>query len=444
MPARRRERSHERGAALVAVMLLTALMFALGVFGARTAQIEMVIAGNDLQSKRALEVASAGLDHALALLRTVDVSGKNSAANGFDDELSGGGTGGGLASLGSTATLGGKSYRFRTYGGVSGDGYYVRAFDDVDESAGFDDPTKDTNFRIHLISRGRVGRAERVVQTTIERDATFACALCGKDDFPVLPTDVTLVGALRTDSFDSRVAPYSLATSGTAGHVMSNGSVSMVTDILGLLPINIRGNVRAGLNVVSIGAVNVSGSVTQNAPPLNYPSVNPCGPPYPPNTGMTGGGTYIQSLGTLVNVGVNSIIDFAPGDYCFSSIVMTGASRIRTTGPVRIFLTAPSVIAGIINGSGNAADLRIYSSVSSPVVLPVVPGLVIAGGVQAAAAIYAPDSVVTLAGLTDYYGSIVAAVIPNAGVGGVHYDTALENPGLKVVSWSEERDYLPE
>jgi hypothetical protein len=69
---------------------------------------------------------------------------------------------------------------------------------------------------------------------------------------------------------------------------------------------------------------------------------------------------------------------------------------------------------------------------------------VIAGGVTASASIYAPDSVVTLAGLTDFYGSIVAAVIPNVGIGAVHYDSALENPGLHVLHWSEERDYLPD
>lgn len=439
-----RHGSGENGAALVAVMLLTTLMFALGVFGARTAQIELVIAGNDLQSRRALEIATAGIDHALALLKQPDAFGRNAAANGFNDELGAGGTGGALASLGSSETLGGEDFRHRSFGGnVDEDGYYVRAYDDVDENAGFDDPTQDRNFRIHLLSRGKVGKAERVVHTIIERDALFPCALCGNYDFPILPTDVTLVGQLRVDSFDSRVAAYSVATSGTQGHIISNGSVSMVAGILGLLPIDVRGNVRASSNVVQVGSVTVSGTVTQNAPPTEFPSVQPCGPPYPPNTGITGG-MYDQSLGTLINVGLNDVIDLAPGDYCFSSILMAGVSRLRANGPVRIFLTAPSVIAGIINSTNTAPNFRIYSSVSSPIVLPIVPGLVIAGGVTAAAAIYAPDSIVTLVGLTDFYGSIVSAVLPTVGIGGVHYDTALENPGLQVVSWSEERDYLPD
>jgi len=217
----------------------------------------------------------------------------------------------------------------------------------------------------------------------------------------------------------------------------------MAGGVLGLLPVDVRGNVKATANVLQVGTVNVSGAVTQLAPPTEFPSVQPCGPPYPPNTGLTGG-MYNQSLGTLVNVGVNDVIDLAPGDYCFSSILMTGASRLRANGPVRIFLTLPSVIAGIINTTNSAPNFRIYSSVSSPVVLPIVPGLVLAGGASAAAAIYAPDSIVTLAGLTDFYGAIVAAVLPDVGIGAVHYDMALENPGLQVVSWSEERDYLPD
>src|SRR6185436_19524582 len=184
----------ERGAALIVVMLLTALLFTLGAFGTRSAQLGVLIAGNDLQARRALEVAQAGLDHAFSLIREIDPAGRNEAADGFDDELGSGGTGGALAALGDTIVVDGLSYRFRHFGGVaSNDGYYVRAFDDYDETAGLDEPSADINRRIHLVSMGRVGRAERVVHAVVERDPVFTCALCGKQDLPILPTDVAMV-----------------------------------------------------------------------------------------------------------------------------------------------------------------------------------------------------------------------------------------------------------
>jgi hypothetical protein len=250
-----------------------------------------------------------------------------------------------------------------------------------------------------------------------------------------------MVGALSVDSYDSRVGPYNPLTPGSNGNVFSNGEIGMTTDLV--LPIQVRGNVTSHRTVSQVGTVNVTGAVTQFATTIDYPSVPPCGPPYPANIGISGG-LYDRDLGTLANVGANDVIDLAAGDYCFSSIVMTGFSTLRINGPVRIFLTAPSTILGLTNTTGVASDLRIYSSVASPAVLPVVPGLVVNGGAQAAAAIYAPDSIVNFAGVNNFYGSVVAAILPNIGITGIHYDEALANPGVRLVSWSEERNYLPD
>src|SRR5262250_2432951 len=156
----------ERGTVLVVIILLIALMLSLGAVGTRTAQIEMHIAGNDLQSKQALETAEAGLSHAFALIKRDDTSHLNGAANGFDDELSGGGVGGALAALGPIETLAdGTAYRFGQMSGQTGsDGYLVHAVDNQDETTGVDDPTTDRDNTVHLVSRGRVGNAERVLE----------------------------------------------------------------------------------------------------------------------------------------------------------------------------------------------------------------------------------------------------------------------------------------
>src|SRR6185369_1295574 len=102
--------------------------------------------------------------------------------------------------------------------------------------------------------------------------------------------------------FNSDNAPYTVGTSTAEGHIQSNGGVTMTGGPLGLLPVNIRGNVTASGNIVPVLSVNVTGTSTQNAPDVEYPAVAPCGPPFPPNTGISGG-LYDQALGTLVNVG---------------------------------------------------------------------------------------------------------------------------------------------
>src|SRR5438552_12986614 len=89
------------------------------------------------------------------------------AAPALNACLSSGGTGGALSTLGSTATLDGASYRFAALGNISGGGYYVRAVDDSDETAGANDPTRDVDGSIWLVSRGRVGGAERRIDVLL-------------------------------------------------------------------------------------------------------------------------------------------------------------------------------------------------------------------------------------------------------------------------------------
>lgn len=437
-------RGDESGAALFGVILLTALVLSLGIFGARTSQIEVAIAGNDLQAKRALEIAEAGISHAFSLIKEKPVGGVNEAADGFNDELATGGTDGALAALGTVTTVNGDSYRFRQFGGSgANDGYYVRVTDNEDEANGLNDASADVDGRIHLISRGRAGRAERVIEAIIQRDPALQCVLCGAQNFPLLPIDITLVGALSTDSFNSDVAPYSVGTAGALGHIQSNGGISM-SGVPLVAPVDIRGNVTASENVLSLLAVTVHGAVAQNAPPVEYPPVAPCGPPYPANTGISGG-LYNQTLGTLVNVGVNDTITLAPGDYCFSSIIMAGASTLRVTGETRIYLTLPSTILGIVNTTNVPSNLRIYSSVTSPIPpLPIVPGLVIAGAAAPSMVVYAPTAVVSFVGITNFYGSAVGAIIPNVGIGAMHYDQALQSPPVQMVGWRELRNYVPD
>lgn len=449
MRTRQRTSSGETGAALLMVILLIALMLSLGAVGSRTSQIELRIAANDVMNKQALESAEAGLNHAFALLKLEDAGRLNEAADGFDDELSSGGVGGGLTALGGVQVLDdGNPYRFAQLSGQSGnDGYYVRIVDNHDERSGADDPTIDRDDTVHVISRGRVGSAERILDLTVHRDATAPCVLCGAVDLPILPLDVALAAGVRTDSFDSRDGPYAVATAGSHGHVVSNGDITLTGALL--LPVTVKGNVTASRSIVTVlPPVTVTGTKTQNAPEIDFPPVLPCGPPYPPNDGISGG-FYNRATGVLVNVGVNDVIDLAPGDYCFSAITMGGASTLRVSGPTHISLTLPSVFVGVVNTTGAAGNLRVSSSVASPV--PILPGAIpaiafVGVGGQVSMAIDAPTGLVALAGVADFYGQIIGGILPNVGLPlpvNLHYDDALDNPGVYRVGWRELRNDPP-
>lgn len=450
--------SDDRGAVLVVIILLIALMLSLGAAGTRSAQIELRIAHNDVQSKQALEIAEAGWNHAYALIRRDDALTRlNGAANGFDDELSGGGTGGSLMALGSLRTLSdGNSYRFNHTSGQTDpdDGYYVRVVDNQDETTGLNDPATDSDNVIHIVSRGRVGTAERVIETVVQRDGTAPCVVCGNVNFPlpvtVPPLDVSLTGAILTDSYDSRDGPYVAANAHNNGHIFSNGDIDLTGTVA--LPVTVKGNVTAGATVQQLPPllqnINITGATTQNAAQVTFPPVLPCGPPYPPNTGLSGG-IYHRATGILMDVGVADTITFAPGEYCFSAIVMGGAgSTLQVTGPTRISLTLPSTIVGVVNTTNIAANLRIESSVVSP--LPILPGIVpalaivgVAGNVSMV--IDAPQAIVSFAGVLTphFYGQIIGGMVPNLLIGQLHYDESLNNPRLYRRGWRELRDYPP-
>ena len=84
-----------------------------------------------------------------------------------------------------------------------------------------------------------------------------------------------------------------------------------------------------------------------------------------------------------------------------------------------------SLAVGTISGSGSA-NAVVVGSITIPLMKRYgVPGT-FAAAVETAASM----------------GGLIMP--PMMGIGAVHYDMALENPGLQVVSWSEERDYLPD
>jgi len=409
------------GITMLVVLLVLMTVSVISLFGAYKTQTEIRIAHNGLLSKKALAAAEAGVSHAFALIQ-------NDLTDGLNDELSSGGTGGGLTALGSTTTLHGTTYRFHAFGGGASDGYAVRVIDNFDETSGTNDPASDTDSKIKIIAIGQVGGAERMLEVMVEGKSVFAEGIFGRQL-------ATVNGGSVVDSYDCTLGPYGGANIGTEGKVRSNGDITLA----GATTV-IHGNATAG-GSVKIGTGTLTGTSTNNATPLTFPPVAPCGLSYSSGSGITlpAGDTYNPATGELRG-NSGATITIANGTYCFSRITLNAGSSLQVNGPVNIYLTDRSDMSGgtVVNTSHMASNLRLYSSgVGNSQKVSV------SGGSDAYMGIYAPTAGVALSGNSDFFGAIVADSIETIGGTDIHYDKCLANlPSgmLQMTSWNDVRN----
>ena len=404
--------TRQDGAALVTVIFLSAVILTIIIMASRSTQIELRIAGNELVAKKALDIAEAGLSHGFSLLK---------ANTSFTSELSNGGS---LASLGSTATLSGTSYRFAAFGGGTSDGYYVRLADDYDEQTGANNPTSDKNSVALLISHGIVSGAERVVEARITGTAVFNGALSGKNY-------ITISGGAMTDSYDSSAGGYSIASAGSNGDVQSNGTITVSSSI-------VNGNATTASTIVLQGSGTITGTATQHAATVTYASVPACGPPYYSNSiAITPSSVYSNSSGVF-NLGGGGSATLANGTYCFKTFTLSGGSTITVNGPVVITTTGQIDTSGgsVQNTTQLASNLQFYSSCVGNNAIKVT------GGSGTYMTVYDPDGDIVVSGGSLFYGAMVGGSITmTGGISRIHYDEALggifSNPQMS--SWREVR-----
>ena len=427
------------GMALVLVLLVIAVLALLGIAGTRSAQTELQMGQKDVVGRQALSVAEAGINHAFSLISANVASRPNppSACDtcwGFDSELSGGGTGGALASLGTTATLSGQSYRFRSFGGGTADGYYVQAVDNFDETSGANNATTDRDARIYLVSRGHVGSAERIVTALVTGVPMFPVGVFGK-------TSVTFSGGATMDGFDSRDGAYSAATAGNTA-VRSDGNISLSgTNTV------VKGDATAS-GTVSAPVGGVTGTTTNGAPAVTFPPVPACGPPYSGSTGISGTGySYDASTGVLTSTANYATITLAGGTYCFNRITLQSHAALQVSSPVNLYLTDVFDASGgsVVNTTGIASNLKLFDSLVSTYKNNGTPNnpIQLSGGQQTAMAVYAPNAAVTFSGNSNFFGSVIADYVDDSGGTPIHYDGSLENvlgTGAQLSGWHEVRN----
>ena len=429
--------------ALVLVLLVIAVLSLLGMAGTRSAQTELQMGQKDLVGRQALSVAEAGINHAYSLISTNAASRPNppSACDtcwGFDSELSSGGTGGALASLGTTATLSGQSYRFRSFGGGTADGYYVHAVDNYDETSGANNLGIDRDAKIYLVSRGHVVSAERIVTALVAGNPIFPNAVFGN-------RSVKVGGGALVDGFDSRNGAYSAATAGSTS-VRSDGDVNVGgTNTL------VKGDATASGTVSVGGGATVTGAQNPGAPTASFPPVPVCGPPYSPSTGISGTNyTYDPSTGVLTTDSHNTgSVTLLGGTYCFQSITLQSHATLQISSPVNIYLTGlmDASSGTFVNSTAVANNLKLFSSFVSTYKSNGDPSnnqaITLSGGQQSYMAVYAPQAAVTFSGNSDFYGSVIADYVADTGGTPIHYDGALGTvlgAGAGLSKWHEVRN----
>ncbi|MBI3783687.1 MAG: hypothetical protein HY270_09810 [Deltaproteobacteria bacterium] len=406
------------GAALITVLLFSALLLSLAIFGSTTSRIEAIVARNQLFAKKALEIADAGLNHGFSLVKTA-------GGTSFTDDLASSGTAGALVGLGSVQTVDATSYRFASFGGGGAtDGYYVRLADNYDEWTGANDPSRDRDGILYIVSMGRFMGAERVVVAQVDGRALFKNGLVGK-------RSVSITGTSVVDSYDSSVGAYKAASAGSRGDLRSNGNITLNSNA------TIRGSAIAS---GSVSSGTITGARIQNAAPLDLSSVTPCGPPYSSNTGITGSGSWSYNAATgVLTEKSTAIINLAANTYCFASITQSGSATITVSAAVKINLTGSFDLSGggIVNSTAKPVNFTVYASTPAGVTFNV------RGGTNAFFAIYAPDADVSFVGTSDAYGALVAGSINKTTTSGFHVDESLFGlvSGATLLRWHEVRNF---
>jgi hypothetical protein len=242
------------------------------------------------------------------------------------------------------------------------------------------------------------------------------------------------------DAFDSDLGPYTLAGADTIANLWSNADMNITrTTVKGAA--TAVGSITFGTNGI------VTGATMSGATALTPLDILSC-----PASGFTpiakvpvGAGINYNPTTGVVTVSGGATLNLTDTSYFFSSIVLTGNSKLVFPGTphVSVYLR-DSLNAGggiISNTSANATGLSFASCGASAT--PAYWALS-SGGTSSYYSVYAPNHIVYELGAGDFYGAIVASVYYATGGGKFHYDEALaRQPSNKVSVQSGSWAQLP-
>ena len=415
-----RPRASQLGAALIVVLVVAGVISTVALIAAYSARTELRIAQNQYRGLQALYSAEAGLSHAYRLVATNPSS--------INTILAAGGAGGIMATnVGAVTAIGGVNYNFRNFAGPGVDGYYVRLEDNVDENP--NDAAGDTDGQVRIISRGRAGEAERVLEGIVANTPGYcifgATSVAGEKG-------IELSGGALIDSYSS--AGGYPATAGSAAQLGANAVFNASGGAL------VKGDVSA-VQSIDLSAASITGTQNIGVPSEAFASIPPCGPTWSSTTGISG--TYTYASGVLeADGGAGGAITLAAGTYCFNDLKLTnGATLTVSGGPVGVTLDHELNLSGgaVANTTGIPTNLRFFSSASGSTLV------YLSGGASAAMTVYAPDTKVDISGAASIFGSVIGNIVVFNGGAGIHceMDSLIASDGgvggVQLVGWHEIR-----
>ncbi len=236
--------------------------------------------------------------------------------------------------------------------------------------------------------------------------AMYEPALCGR----IIGLDSVWIENGNVDSYNSQLGSYASQTPGQQGHVCSNGGITLEPNT------SIRGNANPGQGFSVNRPSLVTGSTKARKEPIVAPPVNPGTAVHTNNNSQLPNWASHQG-GIRVEGGQQ--LNLQPGTYYVSSLRVGGSGTINISGPTKIYVTGDvSVEGGGIANAGSPANLEIQVMGATAR---------FAGTAAFRGVVYAPESLVQVAGQNGFYGALLGKRLHMQGNdSAIHYDEALK------------------
>lgn len=282
-------------------------------------------------------------------------------------------------------------------------------------------------------SQGEVRRVEAVYQLTPQ--SAFQWSLFGSQQ-------VNVSGNAQTDSYDSRLGPYS-----DPGNKAQNGDVGTNATTPGGITVSgsifIEGQVAVGPNVPDPTSV-----VTGYTPAFitGNPKVVSQSNPFPMPLVTVPAGLTCSDLTIQGNTTTTLSPTGGPlgnGTYCYCNLTLSGGSTLTASGSVTVYLTGQLVASGnsTVGIPATPKDMLFLMDSTAGALLQ---HGTLSGSTQFYGAVYGPQATITMSGNADVYGSIVGKQINVTGSATIHYDEGLADLTTvsnlyqrSVVSWRD-------
>lgn len=240
-------------------------------------------------------------------------------------------------------------------------------------------------------------------------------------------TSIQMSGNVVLDSYDSRRGSYQSQAARSNGHLGTNTTRAGFVMMSG--NVRIRGDAVVGPLGDPSRVITTSGNAVIEGSRRAATALRVLDPVVVPS-GLVGGGN--------LRLNGNDVLTLGGGTYLYSSINVSGNARVNFTGPATVYVTGNVSISG--NGVGTSQNLP-------PNLKIMVAGqrsISYSGNANFYGVLYAPDSNVSITANGELSGSVTGDSLQQSGNGKVHYDEALSastggtvSTTSRLMAWTE-------